>query len=76
MGNGTRAFIGSTSIAYGAITPPLIGADLLGSLFWKFLNNGYPAGLALVKAKLELVKEMNRRQVTSMAKIKRRCFRL
>ncbi len=62
MGNGTRAFIGSTSIAYGAITPPLIGADLLGSLFWKFLNNGYPAGLALVKAKLELVKEMNRRQ--------------
>ena len=58
----TRAFVGSTCISYGSINAPLIGADLLGNLFWKFLLNGSPSGEALMRAKIELVREMNKRQ--------------
>lgn len=58
----TRAFVGSTCISYGSINTPLIGADLLGNLFWKFLLNGSPSGEALMRAKIELVREMNKRQ--------------
>jgi len=59
---GTMAVIGSTSIAYGSVATPLIGADLLGQLFWKNLRQGLTVGDAFWQAKLELVKEMNRRQ--------------
>ena len=62
LGLGTRSFIGSTCVAYGSVTSPLIGADLLGNLFWRYLEEGYCSGEALMKAKIEFVQEMNKRQ--------------
>jgi hypothetical protein len=59
---GTHAVIGSTTIAYGSVTAPLIGADLLGYHFWKFLRDGMTVGEALLQARLTLIKEMNQRQ--------------
>lgn len=59
---GTKAVVGSTSISYGSIATPLIGADLLGYLFWKYLKSGLRVGDALVKAKIDFVREMNKRQ--------------
>ncbi len=62
LGIGVPAFIGSTGISYGSITAPLIGADLLGYLFWKNIQEGYSVGDAFNLAKINLVREMNRRQ--------------
>ena len=62
LGLGTRSFIGSTCVAYGSVSSPLIGADLLGNLYWRFLEEGYCSGEALMKAKIEFVQEMNKRQ--------------
>lgn len=59
---GTRAVVGSTGIAYGAVSPPLVGADLLAHLFWKAISEGYSAGDALVQAKIGMAREMNKRQ--------------
>ena len=59
---GVLGMVGSTSIAYGSICAPLVGADLLGQLFWKSLKEGYTAGEALMLAKINLIREMNRRQ--------------
>ena len=59
---GSRAFVGSTTIAYGSVTAPLIGADLLGYHFWRYLREGSTVGEALLQGKLALVKEMNQRQ--------------
>lgn len=59
---GTLAIVGSTSISYGAVQSPLVGADLLGYYFWNGLRAGYSAGEALSLAKIALVREMNRRQ--------------
>lgn len=60
--SGSRVVVGSTCTAYGSITTPLIGADLLGQAFWKFLRDGYPAGEALRRAKIYLAREMVSRQ--------------
>ena len=62
MGIGSMVFVGSTTIAYGAVDTPLVGADIIGSYFWKALKDGSTAGEAFVKAKLELAQEMNSRQ--------------
>jgi len=59
---GTYGVVASTVIAYGSVTSPLIGADLLGFLFWRYLREGYTTGEALVQAKIDFVREMNRRQ--------------
>ena len=59
---GVMAFIGSTCISYGSIAAPLIGGDLLSNMFWKFLKEGQTAGEALMHAKIEVAREMNRRQ--------------
>ena len=59
---GSRAVIGSTKISYGSITTPLIAADLLGRLFWEYLNQPLPVGEALRRAKLKLATDMHRRQ--------------
>ena len=58
----THAFVGSTCISYGSVTTPLIGADLLGNYFWRFIQEGITTGEALMQAKIELVREMNKRQ--------------
>ncbi len=62
LGKGVKAFIGSTTISYGSVNTPLIGADLLGNLVMKNLNNGVSIGSALVIARADFVREMNRRQ--------------
>ena len=58
----THAFVGSTCISYGSVTTPLIGADLLGSYFWRYVQEGLATGEALMRAKIDLVREMNKRQ--------------
>lgn len=59
---GVLGMVGSTCISYGSVSAPLVGADLLGQLFWKSLKEGYTAGEALMLAKINMIKEMNRRQ--------------
>ena len=59
---GSRAVIGSTVMSYGSIGTPLNAADLLGASFWKFVQEGSPAGEALKRAKIALARTMHRRQ--------------
>ncbi|MBI9047837.1 MAG: tetratricopeptide repeat protein [Anaerolineaceae bacterium] len=59
---GTQAVVASSVIAYGSVSSPLIGADLLGYLFWKYIKEGYCIGEAFLKSKFDMVREMNRRQ--------------
>ncbi len=59
---GALGMVGSTTISYGSAAAPLIGADLLGYHFWKYLKDGLTTGEALMQAKVALVKEMNQRQ--------------
>lgn len=59
---GTLAVIASTAISYGSVNTPLIAADLLGNYFWQELRNEKTVGEALMLAKIELAREMNRRQ--------------
>lgn len=61
-GIGVLAMIGSSTIAYGSINTPLIGADLVGYLIMKNLSEGLAIGNAFIKAKVDFVREMNRRQ--------------
>ena len=62
LDTGTHNFIGSTCIAYGSITPPLIAADYLAETFWKNVLEGLPVGYALMQAKLSLAEEMTKIQ--------------
>lgn len=59
---GTKAFVGSTCISYGSISPPLVSADLLGNIFWKYIQEGLTAGEALRRAKIQLAHKMMQRQ--------------
>ena len=59
---GTASFVGSTCIAYGSITPPLIAADYLADIFWQKVLEGLPVGYALMQAKLSLAEEMTKIQ--------------
>lgn len=61
-GIGVLAMIGSSTIAYGSINTPLIGADLIGYLIMKNLSEGLAIGNAFIQAKVDFVREMNRRQ--------------
>lgn len=56
------AVVGSTKIAYGSITPPLLGADLLGKYFWEGLQARLTLGEALQYAKVNLARDMQERQ--------------
>ncbi len=62
LDTGTKSFIGSTCIAYGSVTPPLIAADYLANSFWQQVLEGQAAGYALMQAKLNLVEEMTQKQ--------------
>jgi len=62
LDSGTRALAASTKIAYGSVAAPLIGADLLGKLFWQNVSAGLPAGEALSRAKLQMAQVMHERQ--------------
>ncbi len=57
IGKGTHVFIGSTVIAYGAMSLPLTAADLLAHLFWKHLMTGISCGEAFRRAKKNLATE-------------------
>jgi hypothetical protein len=59
---GSMAVIGSTCTSYGSLEPPLIAADQLGKLFWNFLNEGFPAGESLRRAKITFIREMQTNQ--------------
>ena len=62
LASGSRAFVGSTCIAYGSVSKPLIAADLLAWHFWKFIVDGQSAGYSLMQAKLALAKNMTENQ--------------
>jgi hypothetical protein len=62
LSRGSHAVIGSTVTAYGSVASPLIAADLLADYFWKFIDQGFASGIALQKSKIELAREMNKRQ--------------
>ncbi len=62
LDSGTRAMVASTKIAYGSVAAPLIGADLLGKLFWQNVNAGLSVGEALRRAKLQMAQDMHERQ--------------
>ncbi len=59
---GTNNFVGSTCIAYGSVTMPLIAADYLAEMFWKQVLDGDTVGYALMRAKLTFAQEMTRKQ--------------
>lgn len=61
LGKATRVFIGSTTIAYGALNSTLVAADLLGYLFWKHLLSGITCGEAYRRAKKNLATEMEQK---------------
>ena len=58
----SQGFVGSTCISYGSVFTPLIGGDLLGFIFWKYIKDGYSFGESLMQAKIGLVKVMKQRQ--------------
>ncbi len=58
LSRGTRAFVGSTVIAYGAPTKTLVAADLLAYHFWTHIKSEVAAGYALMRAKLALASKM------------------
>jgi hypothetical protein len=62
LASGTQAVVGSTCISYGSLSTPLTSADLLGRVFWNHLQEGFPAGESLRRAKIQLTREMNNRQ--------------
>jgi len=62
LDTGTNAFVGSTCIAYGSVTMPLIAADYLAQLYWKQVLEGDAVGYALMRAKLSFAQEMTRKQ--------------
>jgi hypothetical protein len=62
LSRGSHAVIGSSVTAYGSVAAPLIAADLLAEQYWKFIDQGYSSGIALQKAKIDLAREMNKRQ--------------
>ena len=62
LSTGSRCMIGSTGIAYGSVVKPLIAADLLASEFWKQILGGISVGYALMRAKINLVHLMIKKQ--------------
>jgi len=62
LSSGSRVMVGSTVMSYGSIGTPLNAADLLGESFWKLLKDGHPAGEALRRGKINLAREMHKRQ--------------
>ncbi len=62
LASGTQAVVGSTCISYGSLSTPLSSADLLGRVFWSQLQEGFPVGESLRRAKIQLAHDMNSRQ--------------
>jgi tetratricopeptide (TPR) repeat protein len=62
LAGGAQAVVASTCIAYGGVGTPLVGADLLGRLFWQEVTAGTATGEALRRAKLALARIMQQGQ--------------
>ncbi|MDW8147059.1 MAG: tetratricopeptide repeat protein [Roseiflexaceae bacterium] len=62
LARGALAVVGATVNAYGSLSDPLIGADLLFQHILKHLARGEPIGRALHQARIEFAQEMYRRQ--------------
>jgi hypothetical protein len=62
IAQGSLVLVGSTCASYGSVGTPLIGADLLGNYFWKNVKLGTTVGEAMLQARVDLVREMNKRQ--------------
>ncbi len=62
LASGTRAFVGSTCIAYGSVSKNLVAADLLAYHFWTHIKAEVAVGYALMRAKLALAKKMTEDQ--------------
>lgn len=62
LATGSACVVGSTCTSYGAVTVPLIGADLLAFHFLKHLELGMASGEALYQARIDFIKEMQKRQ--------------
>ena len=58
LSKGTKVFIGSTAISYGAMNLPLTAADLLSYLFWKHLMTGISCGEAFRRARKNMAAEI------------------
>jgi hypothetical protein len=59
---GSQGLVASTCISYGSVYTPLIGADLLTFVMWKYTKEGSSFGEAFMQAKLGLINVMNQRQ--------------
>jgi hypothetical protein len=62
LSRGSHAVVGSSVTAYGSVSAPLIAADLLAEHYWKYIDQGYASGISLQKSKIDLAREMNKRQ--------------
>jgi len=62
LASGSRAFVGSTCIAYGSVSKSLVAADLLAYHFWTHVKAEVAVGYALMRAKLALAKKMTEDQ--------------
>ncbi len=59
---GSQGLVASTGISYGSVYTPLIGADLLSFIIWKYTKDGYSFGEAYMQAKIGLINVMTQRQ--------------
>lgn len=62
LATGSACVVASTCTSYGSVSAPLIGADLLGFHFLQHLDAGLATGEALYQARLDFIKEMQKRQ--------------
>ncbi|NMB59003.1 MAG: hypothetical protein GYA12_07545, partial [Chloroflexi bacterium] len=62
LATGSACVVGSTCTSYGSVSSPLIGADLLGYHFLQHLKEGIASGEALYQARLDFIREMQKRQ--------------
>ncbi len=62
LSTGALGFVGSTSMSYGALEPPLSGADLLGRHLWEGIVAGLPLGCALRRSREAFIRETAEKQ--------------
>jgi len=59
---GCQGLVGSTCISYGSVFTPLIGADLLAFIFWKYIKEGFSFGDSFLQSKIGFIKVLHQRQ--------------
>lgn len=56
LASGAWGFIGSTAMSYGSLSPPLLGADLLGKYLWEGILGGLAIGDAFRRARSSFIR--------------------